>query len=294
MARSNSQVERIKQLHERHLHRSAEKTEAESSSTPRSAKVLQLPIWSDERRGVPNDLVRSALFSIANRRAKRAYLRNAEIAALGSIVVRYTGEQLTQLDEDVFLQIVHMARLSPLGDSVEFTAHGMLKSLGWTTDGRAYDRLRESIQRLKATGLEVHNQKNGYSGSMIRDFAWQEMDGKSSRTWKVRLEPRIIALFGLTSYSQIDWEQRLQLSGPLAKWLHSFYYTHREPLPMKVATLHRLCGSTAKQMFKFRQNLREALGELQSVGFLESWRIVADSDLVQVRRAGREPALKDS
>ncbi len=257
-------------------------------------KIIQLPLWADARRGVPNDLVRGALFTVGNSNARRAYRKNAIIATLGNIEITYHGEELRQDDEDVFLQLVHMARLSPLGETVEFTAHSLLKALRWPTNSRSYTRLRETINRLNATGLEVRSERRGYSGSLLRDFEWKDDEtGESARTWKVRLEPKIVALFGSVAYTQIDWEQRLGL-GNLAKWLHSFYYTHRAPLPMKVDTIHRLCGSATKDLSKFRQLLRHALGELVDKGFLEDWAIRPKTDLVYVTRASIRSALPDS
>ncbi len=254
-------------------------------------KVVQLPIWRDDRRGMPNDLVRSALFTIGNSRQKRVFRKNTVIAALGDVEITYTGEELRQDDEDVFLQLVHLARLAPLGETVEFTAHAMLKALRWSTDSRAYQRLRDSINRLAATGLSVSNRDNGYNGSLVRDFEWKQTNGTSSRAWRVRLERRIIALFGRVTYTQIDWEQRLKL-GNLAKWLHSFYYTHGNPYALKVRTIHALSGSTTRDLSKFRQTLRSALDELAHVGFLEDWRIDRRTDLVHVSRVSSKPTLR--
>lgn len=257
-------------------------------------KVIQLPLWADARRGVPNDLVRGALFTVGNSNVRREYRKNAIVATLGNIEITYHGEELRQDDEDVFLQLVHMARLSPLGETVEFTAHSLLKALRWPTNSRSYTRLRETINRLNATGLEVRNERRGYSGSLLRDFAWKDDEtGESARTWKVRLEPAIVALFGSVAYTQIDWEQRLGL-GNVAKWLHSFYYTHRTPLPMKVDTIHRLCGSATKDLSKFRQLLRHALEELVEKGFLEEWAIRPKTDLVYVTRASTRGTLPNS
>ncbi|RLA21477.1 MAG: hypothetical protein DRQ56_00455 [Gammaproteobacteria bacterium] len=246
-------------------------------------KIIQLPLWSDSRRGIPNDLVRGALFTVGNCRTERAFRKSMSIATLGGIDVTYTGEVLRQDDEDVFLQLVHLARLIPLGSCIEFTAHSLLKSLSWATNKPSYDRLKRTIQRLTATGLEISTKTGGYSGSLIRDFEWREEDGTSSRTWKVRLEPRIISLFGHVKYSQIVWEKRLQL-GNLAKWLHSFYYSHAQPFPMKVETLRQLCGSTTKSKAKFRQLLKSALNELISLEFLSSAKVNSEDDKVYVTR----------
>lgn len=261
-------------------------TQPEARGTkPPTFKESQLPLWSEERRGVPNDLVRSALFTIGHRDERRHFKRE-RIAALGNIELLYTGEELRQKDEDVFLQLMHYQRLQRLGDHVEFSAHDMLKNLGWTTGSRGYQDLQQSIERLKATSLQVtatdKYTERSFAGSLIRSFAYRKSLGVPNQRWRVTFEPAILTLFGHVAYSQIDWEQRLKLS-PLAKWLHSFYHTHRDPFPMKDTTIHTLCGSATKDRSKFRQLLRGALRELQGVGFLDA----AEVDLqgmVRVRR----------
>ncbi|MBK1724428.1 plasmid replication initiator TrfA [Thiocystis violacea] len=257
-----------------------------------SPNVVQLPLWPDIQRGVPNHLVRGALFTIGNHRTPRAYRKGMLIDTLNGVEIIYTGEELRQSDEDVFLQVVHLGRLCPLGAPIMFTAHSLLKALCWPSNSRSYLRLRESLARLQASALEVRTQNGGYSGSLIRDFVWKNDNdtGESDRHWIVRLEPRIAALFDHMSYTQIDWEQRLKL-GVLAKWLHAFYYTHRTPYALKTETIRRLSGSTTRDLSKFRQLLRKALAELVEVGFLRSQSICIQTDLVYVQRA---PSVKTS
>jgi len=107
--------------------------------------------------------------------------------------------------------------------------------------------------------------------------------------WRVVFEPRIVRLFSPLNYTQIDWGQRLSLP-PLAKWLHTFYYTHQRPYPMKVATLQSLCGTSVTETWRFRAGLKKALALLETAGFLLSWRIEEGTDLVHVQR--NIPALR--
>src|SRR5690606_28110963 len=61
-------------------------------------------------------------------------------------------------------------------------------------------------------------------------------------------------------FTQVDWSVRHALDGhQLAQWLHGFYASHAKPFPLKIETLHRLCGSEAGEMWKFAQTLRQAL-----------------------------------
>ncbi|MSQ69431.1 MAG: hypothetical protein EXR83_14810 [Gammaproteobacteria bacterium] len=252
-------------------------------------QVIQLPLWPDQVRGLPNVLARSALFNVANRTVSREYYKKTIISSLRGIEITYTGEELRQSDEDVWAQILHLARLSPLGEWVEFGAYGMMKALGWPTNSRSYTRLREAIERLSATNLSISldGGRKGYGGSLVRKFVWGDLnDGEHSRRWRVWLEKDIVHLFGPVSYTHVDWKQRLALP-PLAKWLHAFYFTHREPVNYKVETLRLLCGSDSKQLFHFRAKLRHALELLKEVGFLDGWHLDVATDNVRVVRRGR-------
>lgn len=258
---------------------------------PRETSVAepQLPLWPEDLRGLPNAFARSALFTVANtRKGARKNLKRHPVAAVRGIAITYTGEELRQDDEDVFLQLLHIAREHPLGTEVQFTAHAMLVRLRWTINTASYTRLAECIERLKATALtvtvELGEMRETFSGSLVRKFRMRERrDRTGTSHWHVTLEREIAVLFGNVHYSRLDWELRLQLP-PLAKWLHGFYSTHAEPWPYSVTSLHEYTGSETKQLKQFRYKLKDALGLLVEKGFLTEASIT-DADLVMVERA---------
>lgn len=250
---------------------------------------IQLPLWTEKVRGLPNSFARSALFCVGSR-SRRRHLKNEEIAALNDTVIRYTGTELRQDDEDVFLQLVHLARGKPVVDTVEFSAYAMLKELSWGHSSKAYERLRECIDRLKANALKVSfkvdGREIGFAGSLIRKFVWA--DGESARQhWKVWFEREVVVLFGAVSYTEIEWTQRTRLGGAIAKWLHGFYVTLSDCPPMQVHTLRHLCGSQCASMPAFRQMLRKALLELTDIQFLHDWKL--DRDYLYVSRDAGQP-----
>jgi hypothetical protein len=71
------------------------------------AKVIQLPLWPEAKRGVPNDILRSALFAAIQGKG-REYVKQHMIAAYDGVKIKYTGEQLDQSDLDVWEQILHL------------------------------------------------------------------------------------------------------------------------------------------------------------------------------------------
>lgn len=253
---------------------------------PEKKDIKQLPLWPNFVRALPNSLARSALFSISHNSTRRTYLKEQKIASISGVSIYYTGEELRQRDEDVFLQLLHFARSSPLGEWVDFTAYSLVKSLGWSINSRSYNDLRGVLDRLSATNIIVsfgNSGQEGYSGSLVRKFMWRTPEGQKLSQWRVFFEPEIIALFAPASYTHIYWELRLSLP-PLAKWLHSFYSTHEFPFDYKVETLHELCGSSSK-LHHFREMLDDALELLKEKQFLIEGKITKDTDLVHVVRA---------
>lgn len=267
----------------------------EKLNKPASSDQL-LPYWADNRRAVSNDMARSSLFTV-RQKEKRLHFRAHSVATMKNVEIRYTGEELRQRDEDVLLQLMHFGRLAKVGEPIRFVAKDMLDQLGWGHNNRAYNDLAESIDRMKASSLQIvtrlSNGERRFGGSLVRSFETRSQMGDSrTEKWAVTFEPRIIALFSHAAYTQIDWDQRRKLS-PIAKWMHSFYFTHQKPFPMKVATLRQLCGSASKELFRFRYVIRGALDELVTVGFLRSWALDKESDLVEVFRQ-HEPLLIES
>jgi hypothetical protein len=258
---------------------------------PESSESKQLPLWPERVRGLPNALARSALFCAGTPKIPRENLKQKEIYSIKGITIHYTGEELrNDDDEDVFLQVTHLARLQPLGERVEFSAHSMLKALRWDTGSAGYKRLRTVLTRLQATAVMVsaEGMERGYSGSLLRSFAWDKT------RWSVEMDPKIICLFGTTQYTRLEWEQRMRLA-PLAKKLHAYYVTHRDPYPLRVETIRDLCGSRIRELSQFRPTLRLALKRLVEVGFLTSWTLDKVTDQVSVVRAPQNslPLLSD-
>ena len=262
---------------------------------------MQLPMWPQDLRGLPNAFARSALFAVSNvRGGERPYLKQHLISSLKGIEMTYTGEALRQDDEDVFLQILHLARSQELNKPIMFTAMSMISELGWTKNSSSYNRLVECLYRLKASAIALtvtnaNGNRENYTGSLIRSFRWKESGSDAPiREWVVLLEREIVSLFNPTSYSRLDWKMRLKLP-PLEKWLHSFYHTHSQAFPYKVATIHMLTGSSipASEMRKFRYKLKKALENLVEIGFFTSAMIDPRTDLVIVERNRQHISIVD-
>ena len=80
----------------------------------RRAKVIQLPLWPETKRGAINAVLRSALFAAIQGKG-RAALERELVAAQHGIEIRFTGWQLSQSELDVWEQVLHLARTQAAG-----------------------------------------------------------------------------------------------------------------------------------------------------------------------------------
>lgn len=249
------------------------------------AKVMQsvLPLWDDEKRGVPNPFIRSGLFSVKNTET-RIFMQKMPIASLSNYKVTYTGQELQQDDLSVWMSLINLARNQPMSDSILFTGYSLVKDLGWRMHSESYRRAKESIERLKVTGIEIstNNNETAYSGSLIREYAWTAQDTKGNARWMVRFESRVSTLFMEDTTTLLEWETRKKIGtrATVAQWLHSFYSSHRDPIPLTVEKLYELCRS-GDSLSSFRRNIKNALNKLVDVDFLANFSIINDAVHVQ-------------
>ena len=251
------------------------------TSTRRTAATkpsqLSLELWPDAVRGVPNAVLRGSLFSVSKIRATAK--KRELLAAVEGIEIRFKGERFNQVDLDLWEMLLHLARMQPLGNRVEFTAYSLLKELGRGTSGKDHDELKEGIARLIGGVVEITWLKEAktFGGTLVSNFYRDE----EKQRYIVTLDTKMLDLYE-GGYSYIDWTRRKALKGnSLAKWLQGFYASHAHPYPYKVETLLNLCGSTTGRLGDFRKLLRPALDELVAVGSIASW-MLDENDLLHI------------
>lgn len=294
------------------VHATAGKALAKSRSKKRDEladrlAAGQLALWPESERGIPNELVRCAVFSAKNRKERReVYRANAPliVPVIGGGEVIYIGEELRQDDETVWMQLVHLAKESR-SEWVSFTPYSFLKAVKWPNKGTSYTRLLTSIRRLSTSGIEVYSSRfdKGVSTKLIAKYEYAK---KNDAPWKVQVfnkEDELLFLFDKL-YSRLDWEMRLALPEGVSTWLHGFFSSHREPFDHKIETLAVGAGlaldapeddqlDEAARTAKHKERLREAkktikraLETLKTMGFLEHFEITR-SGLVHVVRTAR-------
>jgi len=244
-----------------------------------SAQTQKLPLWPEPVMGVPNELIRSALFAAVDGH-KRSLKHREPIASQGDTVISFTGAQLTQAHLDVFQGIMHLSRGIDEDTRVSFSAHALLKLIGRHTGKFEHDWLYGMILDL-ASGTLLIEKADGefFVGAMIACS-----NGNFKRgNYSVKITRQLINLFD-RGFTYIQWEQRRKLKQkPLACWLQMYYSSHAKPYPVTVAFLHKQSGSNIAELRKFRQNLKAALEVIKAVGVIGDWSI-AVGDRVVVER----------
>ena len=268
--------QKIARLKETAARKIAEGKAQKKAATP--DRQLKLELWPDEVRGVPNAILRGALFGVGQERT--IHKKRTLVAAVEGYEIRFKGETFNQTDLDVLEGMLHLAMPHPLGKRVEFTVHSFLKALGRGTSGKHHEEFKEQVMRLVTGGIEITDTKARvtFMGTLVSKAFREEDSGR----YVVIFDKDMLNLYE-AGYSHIDWNQRMALGkSTLAKWLHGFYATHAKPYPYKVETLHNLCGSADKSLRSFRQKLKKALDELICVRAIDGWFIDQD-DLVTVQ-----------
>ena len=242
------------------------------------SNVALLPPWPSAVRGVPNSLLRSALFG-AIKRGKRAYQDRIKKASVEGVTVIHAGPQLDQADLDVWQHCLHLARTDELGTRIQFTAGGFLKAIDRSTGKSQHEWLKGAFARLSSSVVEVADGKRAYFGPMLIGGARDDETGQ----YVIEMNPKIASLFGTDGWTGVEIEVRRALKKqPLAQWLHQFYSSHARPFGFKVETIHKLCGSDNKQLAGFRRELSEALKKLSEA---TKWTCEIDgNDVVNVAK----------
>lgn len=284
MKKLNDLLARIPEMQARAKQR-AEREPLPGKPLPKN--VVQLPLWPEPVRAVPNGFLRSALFG-AIAKGKRRYIDGEQLAALDGIEIRYTGQRLDQGDLDVWESVLHAVRLQELGSQCRLTSYALLKLMGKTDTGKNRVTLNKRITRLVASALTVKQGRYSYIGSLIAGAAKDE----DTQELVIELDPRLRPLFAADQFTQIEWAVRHELDGQqLAQWLHGFYATHAKPFPMKVETLLNLSGGENADPYSGKQKLRKALDAVAEASAThgEGFSYDIRGDLVHVEKRASGP-----
>ncbi len=256
-----------------------EKLSRQRAAEAREAIQMKLfPMWPDDRRGAPNDVIRSAIFGVV-KTGKRKRVVKMPIASPAGSAISLTGWRLDQHDADVWLEVMHLARKEKPGDKIRFKLNTLLRQLGKTDGGRDREWLKHRLEALAETTIAYDDGRfAGVAGAMISHFS---IDRKSGDV-VLRTNPELRALWDDVTHLNIE-DRRSLGSNQLAKALHAMLSSHAAWTPMRLDTLMQRVGAEYARLRAFRAALELVLDDFSARGWVRSYKIGrGDSGLITI------------
>jgi hypothetical protein len=281
----------MKMLPERNLEEYLNHLKQESASAPPSP----YPQWGDGMSAILNALARSATFSPIEKGTRRVVV-DCVVSAQAGYEIVFTGEQLDESDRDLYLNLTRLYMGVIPGNSCSVSIRALLNGI------RSYGKpnrewLFNSLRRLADIKVDIKFDtprfSGFYKGYIFSILAIAEKDKDKDNTngsIVFSIPPEFVRIF-IRDYTKIPINKRLSLKGPasqLAKWLHSYIYSHKMPFPVKVETIKKLSGSQIKELRDFRVKLKRALDLLKKNGDITAWEIELTTDLVHMFRNDKD------
>ena len=245
-----------------------------------SAQVIQLPLWPETRRGIPNAALRGALFAAVQGK-KRGFIKDQILAVQEGYQIIFRGEQLNQFDLDVWETALHIADQQQinLGTECRGSIYNFLKIMGKSNAGTSRRYLDQAISRLTACEVKIKGERYSFRGNLIHRFYKDEVTDQ----YVMVLNPDLVRLYR-AGYTQIEHDNIKKLGQKdLAKWLYRYYASHDKPYPVSIDKIRELSGSTNPHKGSFTRRLKAALQSLIDIGFVRSFKI--EGGKVHVQRA---------
>lgn len=240
-------------------------------------EIRRIGFWPNVYRGLPNSVLRSALFTVNNRTDELKAHNKEVLAVVGDVSIIHTGPILNQSDLDIWEECLHLSG-GEFGGEIRFTSNEFLKKIGRSVNSKAYKSLSDSLNNLVATAVTIKIGKIGYTGTLIHHHYYDEKTNINV----IVLNPQMAVLFARGQWTPVDVAQNRKLKPSLlAQWIHRNYSTHDSPYPYKIETLRDLSGSRTTEMWKFKQQLKEAI---QKVSEVTGWYMEIDEDKLIVNK----------
>jgi hypothetical protein len=242
----------------------------------------RLPSLSNSDVGIPNAMVRGALFGISN---KSEWVKDKQLTTVAGYDLSYSGDTLDQGDLDVLIAALRFSSAKEFGEVTQVSTYQILKEMGLSTGKENYVMLEKRIDRLFLARIKLESKDLIYSGGLISSFT----KVKDTNLYSISFDKKMAPLLTNNQYSRIDINIRAQLNGnALAQWLHAFYSTHATPAPYKVDTIHTLCGSKTLDVRFFKPKLKSALELISKVYASNNkhFEFEINNDVVYVKKSG--------
>ncbi len=252
---------------------------------PEAHLPAQLPLWPCNVRAMPNDICRSAIFTVRNCRTPRSTIQNKPIFVMGDGMITYTGIELRAEDDElVWQQFLDIGKEHLIGMWFNFTPYQICVALGWPTSGAYYRKVHACLLRLKATAIAIESNSagKGKAISMVAGYDWDTNEkGKRTRC-RLKISPGMEKLFAGRQYTHLEWISYRDLT-PIARRLYDYAASHSRPFPLKLETVRKMCGSDSEIPKRWRQQVKETCVILTASSLVKR-AYVSKNDLVFIER----------
>ena len=238
---------------------------------------------------MPTDLCRCSPFFPLNQQqlSQRDYVKDLIITKSSWGEITYTGQRLSVYDEDVLLAILAVLNNKRLRQETEVEGSPtykysgsilpILKAMGYDRPSvNHYNRIRQSLKRMTATGIEIkiNGKRRGKSYvritdnvNMISRYKWDE----DKKDLLVIINPFFYENYLAGTCTYLDMTKRSKLRSPIAKSLMRFVESHREDeWAGHVLTLAAALNMdiSHQELIETRRRLRSAILDLVKEGIL--------------------------
>ena len=227
---------------------------------------------------LPSLFATCGLFGVRSPNRNRYYFKSKLIPMYQKdINMFYTGEELDQIDLDVFLELVLLCKKNGFGDTIFFKPKTLLKNISSTIGGNQSQQYQDSIRRLCATNLEIkYDNDPCYYGSSIIDRYQYDPNGFSI----IEFNQDMFKLF--KAICIINKEKRLALGkNQLSKWLYSFILRQRadgQYSYIKLSTIKNLTNLNIPDK-EFRRKIKVCFEKIKYVDkeLISDWEFKNDT-----------------
>lgn len=235
-------------------------------------RQMFLPGLEPTMRAMPNHIARSSLFAPLSKTHQRRFLNDHILISRRDVVIRFTGIQLDESQADVWMQLMHVASASPIGEPFDVRSASILEAMGRQIGGAEYRWLRRAVEALyKATLIiDVVNKyrigdgdSDGDGIRMIDRFRYDA----SRKQYTLAIDPRWVAMYSNQEFARIDWDKRLAIKRgqDMAKTLQRLVATSADKVQRYGLDWLKDKLQYTSPLRKFRIALRAALAELERV-----------------------------
>ena len=222
----------------------------------------------------PNDLCRAGLFSI-EQTVKRENFENMEIfSADPTVKIFFTGKDLqSTTDERVWAQLIYLAKDVPLGEQVSVRVSDIIKGIGKPCNGNYYKMVWASLERLYRSDIKVIKGTKRKIVAYIRMiFLHMAIGDNAENDGEIRYSLDnsfngwlLLVANNTTTLLANDTVKNLK---PMAFALYKYGMSHKDPLPINIRDLHKICRSKAKlespqDLANWRSYVRKAISQLK-------------------------------